>query len=362
VKLDELEDAALDEEIHRRRTLLDHYQELYWEYFIPFGHAFRLFGEVYNRYVVPDSPFEFIDLLSSDTILSIQRNSQIQEISRMLQESPETADHIRNGVWDSLPEEFVRKVYSLMELLGSSAYGDERLFKDPRELMLYLAGLSLQTVPGQYREAVDTSDTAESLTHEFLNIMGTRSDIDGEQLLNLAKYSYSLRDNDNLYLGRIKTEYLRSLEEQNRRTGGTQEPTEEPTETPSEEETQLRTEGQTDFSLVSRQLTGAPAVQGIGSGTARVIRNQQDLKAFQPGEVIVCNAVDPTITFIVPLAAAIVEKRGGMLIHGAIIAREYGIPCVTGVEEADELIQSGYYLMVDGYLGIVTVTDQRTSR
>jgi pyruvate,water dikinase len=192
--------------------------------------------------------------------------------------------------------------------------------------------------------------------------MRTRSDIDGEQLLNLAKYSYSLRDNDNLYLGRIKTEYLRSLEERNRRTGGAQEPTEEPSEEPSEEEAQLRAGAQADFSLVSRQLTGAPAVQGIGSGTARVIRNQQDLKAFQPGEVIVCNEVDPAITFIVPLAAAIVEKRGGMLIHGAIIAREYGIPCVTGVEEADELIQSGFYLMVDGYLGIVTVTDQRTSR
>ena len=41
------------------------------------------------------------------------------------------------------------------------------------------------------------------------------------------------------------------------------------------------------------------------------------------------------MTFVVPLAAAIVERRGGMLIHGAIIAREYGIPCVTGVPRRD---------------------------
>jgi pyruvate,water dikinase len=44
-----------------------------------------------------------------------------------------------------------------------------------------------------------------------------------------------------------------------------------------------------------------------------------------------------------------------MLIHGAIIAREYGLPCVTGIPDATSLVQSGDLLTVDGYLGIVTV-------
>jgi len=70
---------------------------------------------------------------------------------------------------------------------------------------------------------------------------------------------------------------------------------------------------------------------------------------------LVCDAVDPTMTFIVPLAAGIIERRGGMLIHGAIIAREYGIPCVTGVPEATKRIRTGDQITVDGYLGIVTV-------
>jgi pyruvate,water dikinase len=61
------------------------------------------------------------------------------------------------------------------------------------------------------------------------------------------------------------------------------------------------------------------------------------------------------MTFIVPLAAGIVERRGGMLIHGAIIAREYGLPCVTGVPDVVELIQNGQEIVVDGYLGIVTI-------
>lgn len=61
------------------------------------------------------------------------------------------------------------------------------------------------------------------------------------------------------------------------------------------------------------------------------------------------------MTFLAPLAAGIIERRGGMLIHGAIIAREYGLPCVTGIPNATKLIQSGDRLSVDGYLGIVTI-------
>jgi pyruvate,water dikinase len=61
------------------------------------------------------------------------------------------------------------------------------------------------------------------------------------------------------------------------------------------------------------------------------------------------------MTHLVPLACAIVERRGGMLIHGAIIARELGIPCVNGIANAVELLEEGQVLTIDGFLGIVTV-------
>jgi phosphoenolpyruvate-protein kinase (PTS system EI component) len=66
------------------------------------------------------------------------------------------------------------------------------------------------------------------------------------------------------------------------------------------------------------------------------------------------------MTFVVPLAAAVVERRGGMLIHGAIIAREYGLPCVTGVPEVMQFIHSGDHVTVDGYLGIVIISPANT--
>jgi phosphoenolpyruvate synthase/pyruvate phosphate dikinase len=73
----------------------------------------------------------------------------------------------------------------------------------------------------------------------------------------------------------------------------------------------------------------------------------------QKGEILVCDAIDPTMTFVIPIVSGIVERRGGMLIHGAIIAREYGIACVTGIPQATEFIKTGDDITVDGYYGLV---------
>jgi len=104
-----------------------------------------------------------------------------------------------------------------------------------------------------------------------------------------------------------------------------------------------------------RQLVGQPAAHGLASGSVRVIRDPEDLGSFHAGEVLVCDAIQPMMTHLVPLAAAVVERRGGMLIHGAIIARELGIPCVNGVANVVDLLQNGDGVTVDGYLGIVTL-------
>jgi pyruvate,water dikinase len=104
-----------------------------------------------------------------------------------------------------------------------------------------------------------------------------------------------------------------------------------------------------------RQIVGQPAAPGLATATSRRVRGPNDLKRFRAGEVLICDAIQPTMSHIVPLAAAIVEKRGGMLIHGAIIAREIGIPCVNGVSDSILSIEDGEIVTVDGHLGIVTI-------
>ena len=113
-----------------------------------------------------------------------------------------------------------------------------------------------------------------------------------------------------------------------------------------------------DSNIKARQIVGQPAGPGVSIGKARVIHNASDLFGFKEGEILVCDAIDPGMTFVVPLAAGIVERRGGMLIHGAIIAREYGIPCVTGAPNVAEWIKTGDTVTVDGYLGIVIVGEK----
>jgi pyruvate,water dikinase len=104
-----------------------------------------------------------------------------------------------------------------------------------------------------------------------------------------------------------------------------------------------------------RQLVGQPAAPGLATAKVCRIIAPDDIKRFRAGEVLVCDAIQPMMTHLVSLAAGIVERRGGMLIHGAIIAREMQIPCVNGIDRAVDLLEDGDLVTVDGHLGIVTV-------
>jgi pyruvate,water dikinase len=186
-----------------------------------------------------------------------------------------------------------------------------------------------------------------------------------EELLALARTSYRLRDDDNIYLGKIKGQLCRAIAEmraRHRKASQKHGSLKIPAEALDilEEHTGIRkTENQSEFSVASgvqaRQIVGQPSGPGISRGKARVINDASDLHSLKAGEILVCDAIDPSMTFVVPLSAGIVERRGGMLIHGAIIAREYGLPCVTGVPDATQLIQTGDTVTVDGYLGLVIV-------
>ena len=111
-------------------------------------------------------------------------------------------------------------------------------------------------------------------------------------------------------------------------------------------------------SATGTRLKGWAAAAGLARGRARVVTEPEGLFSFRSGEILVCDALDPNMTFVAPLAAGIVERRGGMLVHGAIIAREYGIPCVTGIDDATARIRDGQTVLVDGFRGEVLVDPQ----
>ncbi|MPZ24301.1 MAG: hypothetical protein GEU28_12360 [Dehalococcoidia bacterium] len=101
-------------------------------------------------------------------------------------------------------------------------------------------------------------------------------------------------------------------------------------------------------------LRGIPASAGVASGPARVILDPGD-SVIEAGEILVAPFTDPGWTPLFPLAAAVVMDLGGMLSHGAVVAREYGLPAVVNVRDATSRITTGQRITVDGLAGTVTI-------
>jgi phosphohistidine swiveling domain-containing protein len=102
-------------------------------------------------------------------------------------------------------------------------------------------------------------------------------------------------------------------------------------------------------------LKGAPASAGVVSGKARVILDPTGAR-LEPGEILVAPSTDPGWTPLFFTASGLVMEMGGPMSHGAIVAREYGIPAVVGVSGAIEHITTGQQITVDGSRGIITLT------
>lgn len=109
---------------------------------------------------------------------------------------------------------------------------------------------------------------------------------------------------------------------------------------------------------VSDTLTGLAVASGVARGRARVIRSLQRDDRVLPGEVLVAPFTDPGWTPLFVPAVAIVVDMGGMLSHGSIIAREYGIPAVVNVGTGTSAIRTGDLVEVDGDRGVVRVIER----
>ena len=101
-------------------------------------------------------------------------------------------------------------------------------------------------------------------------------------------------------------------------------------------------------------LRGTPASGGVVTGKARVILDPASAH-LEPGEILVAPSTDPGWTPLFLTAGGLVMEMGGPMSHGAIVAREYGIPAVVGVPDATERVETGQRITVDGSGGIVNV-------
>lgn len=112
-------------------------------------------------------------------------------------------------------------------------------------------------------------------------------------------------------------------------------------------------EGEPNDASAARDVAGIGAARGVARGRVRVLRRAEELADVRPGDLLVVENIDPGWTNVFPLIAGLVCETGGLLSHGALLAREYGIPAVMGVAGATSRLENGALLEIDGVKGSV---------
>jgi pyruvate,water dikinase len=316
------------------------------------------------------------------------------ELSLQLSANPRLYEVVRDGmqtpadgsstVWAEL-ESRVRQVeggdrllndfHTLLDQFMDITFSGQRLVQQPAELLHTVVELASKEDGRQQVDRSQVDNAASCLEQRLLDAVGPSRHQEAREVIRLGRLSWRLRDDDNILVSQLESQLLRALQEgasrlkqAGRLNGETAidnnavDPILRALRTGGDEIVCIRAvdiddggDRSSDAAVTPRQLVGQPAAPGFCTGKVRIVRKAHDLGLFRAGEVLVCDAIQPMMTHVVPLAAAVVERRGGMLIHGAIIARELGIPCVNGVENVVDLVFDGQRVSVDGHLGLVTL-------
>lgn len=107
----------------------------------------------------------------------------------------------------------------------------------------------------------------------------------------------------------------------------------------------------------SQQLEARPIAAGVATGVARIVTNPDEIGDLGSDYILVCPSTDPGWTPLFVQARGLIVERGGVLSHGAIVARDFGIPAVV-CPQATRLIAEGAMLQIDGNRGVIVVSRQ----
>jgi len=215
-----------------------------------------------------------------------------------------------------------------------------RLFAGLRELPKYQLVVGLAEVRRQLQQVGTALAAAGAIADPddifFLDFIEARRGLENQPGLDLRSIVAQRRDDYAMELGRRHIPRLLLSD-------GT-----EPEAVPSAAGKGPKGQG----SQVPGALTGSPASAGVVSAVARVILDPVGAH-LEPGEILVAPSTDPGWTPLFLTAGGLVMEMGGPNSHGAVVAREYGIPAVVGVPDATLLISSGQRITVDGAAGTV---------
>ncbi|TCP25591.1 phosphoenolpyruvate synthase [Scopulibacillus darangshiensis] len=296
-------------------------------------------------------------------------------------------------------EQFLQK-YG-MRCAGEIDITKPRWHEDPTQLIPSIIGNIRTASPGEHRKKFKQGEQeAESAGQEIVSQFRSFEKRRVSRLVNLYRHLMGMREHHKFAVIRILYVYKRaildeakslvgkgvlrreedvfyfSLEElsdliENRFSGNVQE-TEEDREKQHELNQKLKsprvmtsdgemlTGKRRDAKAPKGAILGTPVSAGMVEGVARVVLRPEDAK-LSPGEILVAPFTDPGWTPLFTSAVGLITDVGGMMTHGSVVAREYGIPAVVGIEKATEIIKDGANIRVDGTNGFVQILDDVAS-
>ena len=356
---------------------------VYWDAFIPFAHGIRYFGSYYNQLMKPKDSFAFIDLLTFEELLAQKRNHLLRQLAEKIRVSGFLKEALISDSFSTISgigaraearlsshpdgKEFLCDFDALLKNHLNVYYENYSLTQEKDVLLKLVISMAQDPRPARVKKI-----SPEKMEKDYFLKAGESRQEEASQWLRIGRLSWKLRDDDNLLVGKIENQLFQLIKkgmELARDKGLLKKIPDYPllpewlkiydglknsTSISLSEGTHREIRDSIDsFSPV--QLTGNPASPGLASGIARLILTPKDFANVLPGEILVFDAVQPQMTFLISLASGIIERRGGMLVHSSIIAREMGIPAVNGVSKATERIRTGDHLILNGDLGIVRI-------
>jgi phosphoenolpyruvate synthase/pyruvate phosphate dikinase len=375
------------ERFRARGNSYQRWKKTYRDDFIPFAHGIRNFGTYYNDLIKPDDPYEFVSLLASDNLLALERNKEFFRLAALVNENDSLKAKILayiTGPKEQTTAEMLTNLEQSESAGAAFATGFKKMIAEQMNVYYNQVGLAddqdalLKTVLALSEKKPESAnresnlDKIQKLEADYLQKAGPVKKHEASNWLRIGRLSWKLRDDDNILLGKLEHELYSYAKEALNRLQKASLLSAIPEKINLEDwsaileslqsglelktlDYQEAAAGEKRAALKPRQLIGQPSSVGIATARARVIHSVADFKAVAGGEILVFDAVQPQMTFIISLAAGIIERRGGMLVHSSIIARELGIPAVNGVSRATELIETGDLVTVNGDLGLVVI-------
>ena len=205
-----LSDHELASEIDRRSEIYQHWHDVYWDEFIPFAHGVRLFGEFYNDTLNPFDPAEFILLLNSSDMISVKRNQQLAELAAEVKQNADLKAALEmQDYFIAVCEPFILKLDAFLMEFSGLAWGAEICFSDRNKTIKHILQLASKALLGKEKE---NAPKIQQMEDHFLSQFQGEQLKFARQLLELARVSYKIRDDDNIYLGRIESQLIKATE------------------------------------------------------------------------------------------------------------------------------------------------------